>query len=57
MSVFESSSFAENYKDAKLLGKRSKFITEREREKKKDTIFFCIFLEMQGHKEMRILQC
>lgn len=36
VSVFESSSFAENYKDAKLLGKRSKFITERE---KKNTIF------------------
>lgn len=42
-------------KDAKLLGKGSKFITERE--KKKKTLFFCIFLEMQGHKEMRILHC
>lgn len=29
----------------------------REREKKKTLFFFCIFLEMQGHKEMRILQC
>lgn len=28
----------------------------REREREKNTIF-CIFLEMQGHKEMRILQC
>lgn len=55
MSVFGSSSFAENYKDAKLLERDPNLSLGKK--KKQKTLFFCIIPEMQGHKQMRLVQC